>query len=380
MMIFFGCSQVTEIYPDHLKSFAIDHMPVLRGKSLQVFQAKQSVVHNFFSPSHLPVSSTMKVVTDPHSLAAVARDTLAYLEDGEVGAHRLINPPMFGRHVLSFNKVKQTLQFIIDLVAQDEVSGKYRLLDPHFLAQNFAAIKWFGDKSSAHQHGKKQVQDGKILLTYYTAYCCKGSDRQTKKHPYALYQVVGKQQGLPFTKQEVLRGILSYPKHAKRVKPLVWLSRNDLETILMQGVGFVTLPDGSVRLFNVHLNNNIPYDKTIKNAYDQKRYWYFKETVGKEVERQRALYEQRKDIIFAGDIYNIGAGKLVLIPYQNILTKKRECRLGIIADTGAAFHNNLYQLDVFVGMVSSYKQLYQQVSYMTETVDAYIIYKKDTHG
>ena len=85
-------------------------------------------------------------------------------------------------------------------------------------------------------------------------------------------------------------------------------------------------------------------------------------------------------VVLAGDVYNIGIGKLILLQYQNLKTRKQELRLGILADTGAAFKNNLYQLDSFVGMVSSDEQLHHQTNHMLDTVNAYILYKKEQHG
>ncbi len=365
---------------DHaVKSFAIDHMPVLTKDSCQHYQVKQAQVNRFFFPTSLALSQSTSVVTDPRSLSAVAQDTLRYLEHARLEALPLVSPPAFDRDILSIDRVRKTLQFVVDTVQQDEITGSYRITDPDFITQHFSAIKWHGDVSGAHERGKQQVKDGKILLTHYMAFCCNGNYQKSTTTPYALYQVAS---GIApqFTKQEVLRGVLHTQKYSKKIKPLVWLSRHDLETVMLQGVGFITMPDGKVRLVNVHLHNNIAYDHTIKNSHHQRRYWYFKETIGDKVTIQRKLYEQRKDVIFAGDVYNIGIGKLVLLTYQNLITRKPACRLGIIADTGAAFYNNLYQLDAFVGMVSSHQQLRQQISYMLDTVNAYIIYKKEEHA
>ncbi len=364
---------------NQVKAFVIDHFPKHAKKSYTSLQAKQQELSLFFSPTRLTFAPNVSVVTDPLALVSVAQDTLRYLEHAEKHAPGTVRPPVFDKKILSTDKVKQTLKFIIDLIEQDKETGNYRILDPDFINQNFGVIKWHGDEETAREHGKTQVKDGKILLTHYVAFCCNGSYRQTKQQPYALYKMLGDHQPFLYTKQKVLTGVLSSSSYKDKVKPLVWLSREDLESVMLQGLGFITMPDGKVRLFHVHVHNNIPYDQTIKKPSDQRRYWYFKETQDDAVAQQRESYEQRKDVIFAGDVYNIGIGKLVLLTYQNLITRNQESRLGIIADTGAAFHNNLYQLDTFVGMVSSHQQLRKQVGHMLDTVNAYIIYKKEKY-
>jgi len=249
------------------------------------------------------------------------------------------------------------------------------MLDENFIKQHFGVIKWYGDKVDAKRAGKVRVKGGKILLTHYMTLCCTGSYQKTEQSPYALYQVLGNRPAFSFTKQEVLRGVLTLPEHKKKVRPLVWLSRDDVETILLQGNCFIRMPDGKLRFLYAHLHNNIAYDKSIKNSREQRRYWYFKERK----EGGAALwekYQQRNNVVLAGDIYNIGVGKLVLLRYQNLKTRKYEMRLGIIADTGAAFYNNLYQLDSFAGVISNQRQLSQHISHMLDTVDAYLLYKK----
>ena len=76
-------------------------------------------------------------------------------------------------------------------------------------------------------------------------------------------------------------------------------------------------------------------------------------------------------VTFAGDILNIGLGKIIAIEdsYQNI-------RLGIIADTGGAFVPNLHQLDLFAGIFPDRTAYQQAVQKLPEYAKAYILLKK----
>ncbi len=84
----------------------------------------------------------------------------------------------------------------------------------------------------------------------------------------------------------------------------------------------------------------------------------------------------RKKVIFAGDLTNIGVGKIIAIKHINPTTKKSEIQLGVLADTGGAFTNNLYQLDLFLGMYSDKKQLKKQQQQYPNSTQAYLLYKR----
>jgi hypothetical protein len=58
------------------------------------------------------------------------------------------------------------------------------------------------------------------------------------------------------------------------------------------------------------------------------------------------------------------------------MTKKRELNLGVLADTGGAFVNNIYQLDLFLGMFNNKKALKNQQRNFPNTTQALILYKR----
>jgi len=131
----------------------------------------------------------------------------------------------------------------------------------------------------------------------------------------------------------------------------------------------------SLAKFNVDKNNGFSYDKKIKDAKDQKRYWYFREISKKDIKTKKGIHINHGGCIFAGDLYNIGLGKIIALRYQNPLTKKDEIRLGVLADSGGALTNNLYQLDLFAGIFKNRIQFHDWIKQLPNAVEAYILIK-----
>ena len=178
-----------------------------------------------------------------------------------------------------------------------------------------------------------------------------GSYKKTKQYCCALYQILDDHICKKYSKQQILSGILNQPSNKGKVRPIVWLSRSDFEDSLMQGTVIVKMPDGKERVFMANQSNGIDYDKNNKDPWQQKRYWYFKEDKSSKwsVEQFKKRLSNRQNVVFAGDIFNIGLGKIIALKHINPFTQKHEIRLGVVADTGGAFVKNLYQLDFFAG-------------------------------
>ena len=323
----------------------------------------------FFSPIKRG-PKTKFVVTDPIALQQAAKDTLAYFDIHGATHRKVISPKNFNKQILPTKKVIQTLKYIVSTIDQDKESGEFRILDPEFIQNNFQFIKWKGDESSAKQNLVGGVENGNIRLTHYVTYCVNGRYEKTKKYCYPLYSLKNPSQKINYTKQQILSGVIN----KKRINPLVWLTRDGLEEAFMQGTIFVMMPDNQMRAFNVNHNNGFKYNPKIKDKRNQKLYWFFREI--KNVKTLLKRCRQRKGVVFAGDIYNIGLGKLVALSYKNNTTGKTEMQLGIIADTGGAFVRNLYQLDMFSGIFNSKNALKQYLSKVPTKTNAYILCKK----
>lgn len=354
------------------------HIDNLGNMSTQPTQPSliNSNAADFFAPTTTPLQYD-KVATSPASLLQAAKDTLYYIQNKK-GKFRQALEPYQLKEIISFKQVEDTLKFIISTIEEDKRTGNFRILNPAFIKKNFAFIKWKADKKSASNHHIKLPSNGNIRLTNYVIYCVKGNTVKTSAHNCALYQLLDKSIATKFTKQQILSGIFEKPTYKNRVKPLVWLSRASFEEALLQGSTLVKMPDKSYKIFMVDTCNGINYIKGINNPCKQQRYWYCREAKSNitSIEAFKKRIQLRRKVIFAGDIYNIGIGKIIAICHANPMTKKRELHLGVLADTGGAFINNLYQLDLFLGMFGDKKILRQQQMHFPNSTQAYLIYKR----
>jgi hypothetical protein len=176
-----------------------------------------------------------------------------------------------------------------------------------------------------------------------------------------------------YTKQQVLAGI--YDKGG--AKPLAWVTRQGLEEALMEGSICIELPGEEKKYFNVDRNNGLPYGPKIKNPRDQKRYWYFGEVqqpqgYGMDIHSQMRIFPGAG---FAGDVYNLGLGKLLGLFYKD-RSGKQKMRIGILADTGGAFTPNLSQLDYYAGVFNTRAQFNQKVQTLPAFAEVYLFIKK----
>ena len=338
---------------------------------------KRQDVLNFFKPATKSLTA-VKIDTDPIKLQLAAKYALKIL-NGQDTNKSVTNPYIFNQRLVNLDRVKETLNFIINLIENDKkLNNQFRILDPIFLNSHFSFLRWTGDKISAEKHGKTIFKDA-IYLTHYATFELEGSYKQTEQYPYALYSIINKnfEGDLRFkiSKQNILKGTLNAPEYKNKVKPLVWLSREGLEEALMQGTAVIKMSDGKELVFGVDKNNGFAYDKNVKDRKNQKRYWYFKQLNSDQNFREQGVLGLG-GVIFAGDLYNLGLGKIVAIRYKSRVTSDTEMRLGILADSGGAFINNLYQLDFYGGVFANYDDFYSWVRPMPRNVQAYIVVKK----
>jgi len=324
-----------------------------------------TVPGNFSTP--LPLQSTFSLVrpkisstrvdTNPLHLRKIVEDMLLYLKKVGKNQRHYTQPKEFTARYMSLRKVQQTLRFIKKTIDEDEFfQRKYRILDQKFIQKNFGFFAW----------------KNPIRITRYTVYSFKGSSCKTKKYNCALYGLINKYRVPAFTKQQVLSGVFEKNlKYKEIVKPLVWVTRDDLEKALMEGHALISMQNGMVRAFSVHKNNGILYDKSELQPKNQQRYWFFTERNSRQIKDFYNKCINRKDVMFAGDIESIGLGKVIMVDEKDPDTGKFSIRLGLLADTGGAFKDNLGQLDQFIGVSISTEPVTKD-SY----VQAYVLYKK----
>ena len=80
------------------------------------------------------------------------------------------------------------------------------------------------------------------------------------------------------------------------------------------------------------------------------------------------------EVTFAGDIYQLGLAPLVFSKFD--FSTHSEYRMAVIADTGGAFENNLYQLDYLAGSYTSIEQYYSANKHLPDYIDAWIMILK----
>jgi hypothetical protein len=323
-----------------------------------------------------------RLETEPARLAEVARATLAYLEQHAADDPDAVQPGLLSTWGVTLEDVKQTLRFIVRIQAEDQQVGRpSRLNQEAFLNRHFRFFSWQADRAGAAQH-KLQLPDSRIRLTRYLVFEAEGSPVKTAEKNCALYALPAEESDLSadqaearrqqliryrYTKQQVLAGALQ--PHG--VKPLVWVSRQGLEDALMQGSLKVRMPDGHSRMFNVHRNNGIAYDRQIRDPRQQKRYWYFREVAGIQGYGKDEKIIVQPAVTVAGDVYNLGLGKLVALSWAQ--GGQSHLRLAVLADTGGAFIPNLYQLDYLAGVFPDRESFRRGVQHLPEFVQASIL-------
>ncbi|WP_281559263.1 MltA domain-containing protein [Thalassomonas sp. RHCl1] len=299
---------------------------------------------------------------------------------------------------ITLKRVEDTLAFICQTYREDVRAKRHsRLHDTAFLKQHFEFVRWRPDKETATKIAGKStnetkarmlnnIPDEEIFLTKYYTKLLDGSPVKTQHYDQALYALPEDEQGLSlaqaelqkaqltrfrFTRQQIIAGAL---EKDKRAKPLVWLTEEALHDVLLQGTGVLKV-DGKIRYFNVHRNNGIAYDYSIGKR-EQPRYWYFVETpeimgYGHDQPSKIAIKPQ---VTFAGNIAELGVGKLIMVSYRD--NKGQVSRLGILADQGGAFDNNLFQLDLLVDSYRGWSDYHSYNGHLPDYARAWILLLK----
>lgn len=342
----------------------------------------QAIAAPRFIPAE-PLPSTHYVTNAP-ALCKTAKETLAYLNQGSRYDPQVIHAGEVFKVPLP--RVKATLAFICQHQAQ--------LNDPAFIKKHFDFIRWYPDREQtkslmATKPLIAHLPNDKILMTKYYVHRANALTKPTSAYPFALYSLPTEEASLTledantkpglirfrYGKQAILKGALTN----KDIRTLAYLNREDLEAALMQGTVVVNFRDGGnqVKILNVHRNNNISYDKA-KNPYEQERYWYFKEVdgikgYGKDAEHKITV---NTDVTFAADLEHFGLGKLLMVQYPD-QNGKTMTRVGIFADTGGAFNDNLYQVDLLTGSYAGKDAFYQANRHLPDYVTAYFMVLKN---
>jgi hypothetical protein len=346
----------------------IPGLPVAKG-SYQVLDEQTKPQYVVDSRKILTAGSlpTGKINFDPNKMLTVLTNTRAYFTQSQ--DPKLSLGGILGTQGVSPLDTVKTLDFAIATLREDlQAKRPSRLQDPNFIRQNFRTIQW-------NAADPKQPSQSKIRITKYAVFTHPGSHTKTARFDTAIYSLKDpRAKADKYTKQEVLAGI--YEKGGKdafadKVEPIAYLTRDGLEEALLEGTVLIKFNDGTQGFFNVDRSNEIAYVKGLDRK-EQKRYWYFKPVdkikgYGQAIENKISI---EPGVTFAGDVLNIGLGKLVVI------SSPEGMRMGAIADTGGAFLPNLHQLDFLAGTFDGKPAFDQVARSLPEYATAYFLVKK----
>ncbi len=323
------------------------------------------------TPGELP---TTKVNFNQADLLSVLVNTRKYFQDYSQQDSDILRTGLLATQGVTVEDVLKTLDFMIAVLQEDIANNRAtRLQDPNFINTHFRVINW----SAYNQHDTSQKQ---LRITKYAVFTHPGSQTKTSTFNTPIYSLkdnsITDKFYTKYTKQDVLSGIYeSGGREFGKVKPIAYLTRDGLEEALMEGTILVNFTDGSKQLFNVDRSNEMSYIRKLP-ATAQKRYWYFKQVdaikgYGYKIDAKISI---SPGVTFAGDVLNIGLGKIIVLEYTK--NGSKHLQMGVIADTGGAFLPNLYQLDFLAGIFQDKKDFGEYISQIPDYATAYILVKK----
>lgn len=343
--------------------------------------------------------------TDFAQLCEVAQNTQRYLVNNSSDDYAVHG----GNKLLDFSntaRVQKTLTFICQVYHQDNVKNERpRLSNPAFLKKHFDFYRWLPDQQTAQKIADKStnkrksemlraIPKDKIFLTKYYTKLLDGSDKQTSEYSQALYALPFDEKNLSleqaeqlkhaltrykYTRQQIINGALLGEEPDKNIaKPLVWISEEALHDVLLQGTGVLSI-NGQYRYYNVHRNNGIAYDYSLGKR-EQARYWYFSQVpsilgYGRSLESKVPI---KPYVTFAGNVQQLGLGQLILVSNNHKANEALNfTRLGVLADEGGAFTDNLFQLDYLVGSYYGWKDYHQENKHLPDYTNAWLLLIKE---
>ena len=315
-----------------------------------------------------------KVNFNQKDLLTVLVNTRKYFQDYASKDPDIMHTGVLATQGVTVPDVLKTLDFMIAVLKEDIANNRAtRLQDSNFINTNFRVLKW----SAYNPKSKQQKQ---LRITKYAVFTHSGSRKKTSTFNIPIYSLKENSNNDKFytryTKQDVLSGIYEPGgREFGKVTTLAYLTRNGLEEAIMEGTILINFTDGYKAFFNVDRNNGMAYIRGLK-ATAQKRYWYFREVdaikgYGYKIDAKISI---KPGVTFAGDVLNIGLGKVIVIEHNQ--GGRKHLQMGVIADTGGAFLPNLYQLDFLAGIFQNKKEFGQNISQLPDYATAYFLVKK----
>lgn len=324
-----------------------------------------------FSNSYLP---KYPVEFNEADLLAVLTSVQTYFANHSQTDPDVLRTGLLGTGGVTIADIQDTLAFMINILEQDIARQQpTRLKDPNFINTHFQVVKW-------QPYNPKEPDQSQLRITKYAVFSHQGSRTKTAEFDTPLYQLKPEfaidKFFTQYSKQDVLAGLYETGgKEQGKVTPLAYLTRQGLEDALLQGTILIQFKDGSSAYYNVARNNGIAYVRGLPQR-EQKRYWYFNQVdaIKGYGPKTGAKIAVRPGVTFAGDVLNIGLGKIIMLEHNTGGTQ--QLNMGVLADTGGAFLPNLYQLDFLAGIFPSHDEFKQHISTLPAYANAYILIKR----
>ena len=322
-----------------------------------------------------------KIAVDIPALAQLSQEVSQFLSTVHKSSFVQVDEGNIFQGIISLNDVKETVVFLAKTASKNP-----GWLKTHWFYNTFFDFyRLYSDGSSCPAkigklpRGWKGSPEHHRITTYRI---CKisGSHKKTKEHDFPLYSCPFDEQGkkpgyirehkktltrFAYTRQQIVDGALEPGK----AQIIAWVRSDGYNELVMQGSAVIDFEDGSpLQMFQVVVHNE-------KNVGD--KYWFI------------APYEKRKPskkypvkvdpipgVSFAGNISELGFGKLLVMIGKNPLTLEEEMRIGMLVDTGHAFQDNLCKFDLFTGYFDNHEQSILHARQYPHTAQIYILIKK----
>lgn len=292
--------------------------------------------------------------------------------------HIKVDVNLFSSCGITLDDVEDTLNYMAHIIAENPQV----LQDITFLEKHFDFYRWYVASDKPQElHGHFGYPDY-IRTTHYLIPHCKGYSYKHGEYNVPLYAVPYDEKKLTpseindkrnelirfrYGRSEIMQGVLHT---SLQTKILGWITLADYKELVMQGSMYIEFENGKTEICSIIKHNHKLADES---------YWY---SVFKDVTRdpKKTKYPIKPDpvpgITLAGNIKDIGFGKLFFIVSHTHNGGNKEGRFGLLTDTGRAFEGNFRQVDMFTGYFQHRKEFQEHIACLPHSAQMYIMIKK----
>lgn len=324
-----------------------------------------------------------KIAIDTDALAQITKEVSHFLSTAHKSSFYMnVDEGKVFKGIITLDDVRDTIDFLAKAFQE-----KPNQLKKHwFYKHHFDFYRWYSDgtlcpaKIGKLPRGWKGSPEN-LRITNYRMCKIHGSRTKTKNYCFPLYVKPSDEEGktrayirdhnnefvrFKYTRNEIFHGAL---KADERTKAVAWITPQGYEELAMQGSAVIDFE---------HENNPQTFQVVVANGKEgADKYWFV------------APYEKRKPskkypikvepvpgVSFAGNIADVGFGKVLVMVGKNPLTLEKEMRIGVLVDTGSAFQDNLCKLDLFTGYFEDHHLFDEHCKQYPHTAEVYVLIKK----